>query len=197
MVFLQFLTCLLLCKGLHSMSIHNTTNEIVDVVALKQDVESIKDQVHNLTRLIENDINSYKQGVFFSARLSRLTYLNKNSIVKFNEVVTDSGNNFNHGNGMFVAPVSGYYQFSWTTFTYSNKIVDTELRVDNVIVDAMYAHISVASSIPATKIAICWVNKGDHVWIQTTNSYSENVIHNPNESNAKISFLGFLIEEKN
>lgn len=54
MVFVQFLTCLLLCKGLHSMSIHNNTNEIVDVVALKQEVESLKDQVHNLSSLIEN-----------------------------------------------------------------------------------------------------------------------------------------------
>lgn len=54
MVFFQFLTCLLLCKGLYSKSIHNNTNEIVDVVALKQDVESLKDQVHNLTSLIEN-----------------------------------------------------------------------------------------------------------------------------------------------
>lgn len=71
----------------------------------------------------------------FFVRLTAATILNKNSIVKFDQVTTDTGNNFIPGDGIFVAPaVSGIYLFSWTTLAYTGKNVETELRVDNVVV---------------------------------------------------------------
>jgi hypothetical protein len=47
------------------------------------------------------------------------------------------GNHFNSGDGIFVAPVSGTYQFSWTTITTSGKLTETELRVDNAIQETL------------------------------------------------------------
>lgn len=113
--------------------------------------------------------NVYRPISFF-ARLSATTTLNKNSIVKFDDVSVNEGNHFNSGDGIFVAPVSGTYQFSWTTITTSGKLTETELRVDNAIKETL--HISLgAGNISGTKVVLCKVGKGDHVWIQTSNSY--------------------------
>jgi hypothetical protein len=39
--------------------------------------------------------------------------------------------------------VSGTYQFSWTTLTTSGNLIETELRVDNVVKDTL--HISLGA----------------------------------------------------
>ena len=127
--------------------------------------------------------------IWFFVRLSATTTLNKNSIVKFDEVSVNEGNHFNSGDGIFVAPVSGTYQFSWTTLTTSGKVAETELRVDNVIKETL--HISLGTG---TKVVLCKVMKGDHVWIQTSSVYAANYFHVAN-GHAKSSFTGMLIHE--
>ena len=135
--------------------------------------------------------NVYRPILFF-ARLSATTTLNKNSIVKFDEVSVNEGNHFNSGDGIFVAPVSGTYQFSWTTITVTNNIAETELRVDNAIKETL--HISLGTgTISGTKVALCKVGKGDHVWIQTSHRYATNYFYVANA--AKSSFTGMLIHE--
>ena len=71
--------------------------------------------------------------ISFFVRLSNTITLNKNSIVKFDEVSVNEGNHFNSGDGIFVAPMSGTSLFSWTTLTDSNDLAETELRVDNIV----------------------------------------------------------------
>jgi len=90
--------------------------------------------------------------------------------------------------------VSGTYQFSWTTLTVSSYLAETELRVDNVIQETL--HISLSSSagtISGTKVVLCKVKKGDHVWIQTSNVYGANYFHVGNAD--KSSFTGMLMHE--
>jgi hypothetical protein len=136
--------------------------------------------------------NVYKPISFF-ARLSATTTLNKNSIVKFDDVSVNEGNHFNSGDDIFVAPVSGTYQFSWTTITTSGKLTETELRVDNAIQETL--HISLGTgTISVTKVVLCKVKKSDHVWIQTSNVYDTNYFVVAN-GNAKSSFTGMLIHE--
>lgn len=127
----------------------------------------------------------------FSVRLTAATTLNKNSIVKFNDVITDTGNNFNPGDGIFVAPASGIYLFSWTALAYTSKHVNTELRVDNAIVASSFGYIGTASNVPVTKVVLCQVKKGDHVWIQTSRHLTENYFNNPYDSRS--SFTGMLV----
>ena len=140
---------------------------------------------------IAGQTNVYRPISFF-ARLSATTTLNKNSIVKFDEVSVNEGNHFNSGDGIFVAPVSGTYQFSWTTITGTKNIAETELRVDNAIKETL--HISLGTgTISGTKMVLCKVGKGDHVWIQTSRMYATNYFYVANA--AKGSFTGMLIHE--
>ena len=123
--------------------------------------------------------------------MSEKTTLNINSIVKFDEVSINEGNHFNSGDGIFVAPVSGTYQFSWTTLTTTSKFAETELRVDNVVKDTLDIYLG-TGNISGTKVALCKVKKGDNVWIQTSNVYGTNSFVVAN-GNAKSSFTGMLI----
>ena len=116
----------------------------------------------------------------------------KNSIVKFDEVSINEGNHFNSGDGIFVAPVSGTYQFSWTTLTTTGKLVETELRVDNIVKETLHIILG-TGNISGTKVVLCKVGKGDHVWIQTSHVYTTNFFYVANA--AKSSFTGMLIHE--
>jgi hypothetical protein len=86
---------------------------------------------------LQDKPNAYRPISFF-VRLSQRTILNINSIVKFDEVSVNEGNHFNSGDGIFVAPVSGTYQFSLTTLISSSQIAETELKVDNVIKETLH-----------------------------------------------------------
>jgi len=118
--------------------------------------------------------------------------LNKNSVVKFNDVLNNKGNHFNSGDSIFVSPVSGVYLFSWTTMTYSGKHVNTELRVNNIVKETLHANIgSSVGRVSVSRVIICNVEKNNHVWIQTSGQYSEN--HFEYNYNSGSSFMGFLM----
>ena len=118
--------------------------------------------------------------------------LNKNSVVKFNDVLNNKGNHFNSGDSIFVSPVSGVYLFSWTTMTYSGKNVNTELRVNNIVKETLHANIGGAvGRVSVSRVIICNVQKSDHVWIQTSGHYSENYFYYGYDSGS--SFVGFLM----
>ena len=117
--------------------------------------------------------------------------LNKNSIVKFSEVLNNEGNHFNTGDSVFVSPVSGVYLFSWTTTTTSSKNTNTELRVNNVRIETLHAAVGGTGAISVTKVIIANVKKNDHVWIQTSSYFAENYFES--DSNSQSSFMGFLM----
>ncbi|CAC5405092.1 unnamed protein product [Mytilus coruscus] len=178
--------------GIYTKSIQNSTNEEQDFTFLRNEVKILKERLDNVTEIVVKGTGNRQKSVLYFVRLSSSTTLNKYSIVKFDNVITDEGGNFNPGDGIFVSPVTGVYLFSWTVFTASSKIVNTELRVDNVVIDSMYAYIGTSSHVPATKVVLCQVKKGDHVWIQTS-AHTENVFAVP--STSKSSFTGILVHE--
>ena len=182
----------LLLQGTSMKSIQNTTDPAISIASLKSAVDRLEERIENMTVIqTQGQTNVYRPISFF-ARLSATITLNKNSIVKFDEVSVNEGNHFNSGDGIFVAPVSGTYQFSWTTITTSSKLAETELRVDNAIKETL--HISLgAGTISGTKVVLCKVTKGDHVWIQTSNVHATNFFVVANA--AKSSFTGMLIHE--
>jgi hypothetical protein len=65
--------------------------------------------------------------------------------------------------------------------------------VDNVVIDTLHNSLG-AGTISGTKVVLCKVKKGDHVWIQTSNVYGTNTFVVAN-GNAKSSFTGMLIHE--
>jgi hypothetical protein len=48
--------------------------------------------------------------------------------------------------------------------------------IDNVVKDTLHNSLD-AGTISGTKVVLCKVKKGDHVWIQTSNAYATNYFH--------------------
>ena len=130
---------------------------------------------------------------FFHAKMTNTDIiLNKNSVVKFSEVLNNEGNHFNSGDSIFVSPVSGVYLFSWTIMTCIGKTVHTELRVDNIVKETLHANIASSSGrFSVSRVIICNVKKNDHVWIQTSVHSTENYFEY--QYNSRSSFMGFLM----
>ena len=183
-----------LLQGTFMKSIQNATDHDISIASLKSAVDRLEERIENMTVIQTQGQTNVHRPISFFVRLSQTTTLNKHSIVKFDEVSVNEGNHFNSGDGIFVAPVSGTYQFSWTTITTNNKLAETELRVDNVIQETLHIALgSSAGNLSGTKVVLCKVTKDDHVWIQTSNVYATNVFYVANA--AKSSFTGMLIHE--
>lgn len=136
-----------------------------------------------------------KKRPFFYVELSGNTNLQTNSIVKFDTQFIDEGNNFNTEDGIFIAPISVVYMFSWIIQTYTSKNAETELRVDNIVKGKQLMTLrSGAGHFGTTRNILCTVNKGDHVWIQTTNNYGDNYFQDLH-SGMRSSFMGLFIQE--
>ncbi|CAC5396330.1 unnamed protein product [Mytilus coruscus] len=182
-------TGILVFPGLKSKSIQNKTDEEDSFIGV---IAKLEDKIENLTRIINQGKQTHDKPVLFFIRLSKITTLNKNSIVKFDEVMINEGNHFNSGDGIFVSPVTGIFQFSWTILTTTSKLVETELMVDNVVVDKLHVALTANDgNISGTKVVLCKVKKGDHVWIQTSSAYASNYFYIANV--AKSTFTGMLI----
>ena len=74
-----------------------------------------------------------------------------------------------------------------------NDLAETELRVDNIGKATLHIVLNSAGNISGSKVVLCKVKKGDHVWIQTSNVYTVNYF--PVANAAKCSFTGMLIHE--
>ncbi|XP_063435408.1 uncharacterized protein LOC134716373 [Mytilus trossulus] len=177
-----------------SKSIRNDTDVDSRMDIMESSLEKMEQRILNLTN--EVTILSKRKNeehVMFYVTLSPTAVLNYKSIVIFNEIQFEEGENFNSGDGVFVSPVSGVFMFAWTIRTHSVKTIDTELKVDNVVKAEQILNLgSAAGQIQTTQFVICQVKKGDHVWIQTAPDYT-NINTFQDYYGAKSSFMGILI----
>ncbi|CAC5410088.1 unnamed protein product [Mytilus coruscus] len=189
---LLLLLGLLVSYGVNTKAIQNITLDESKLVTVDM-LDALRRNMTDLvTELIERNSKMDKP-VFFHAKMpaAKVDY-NKNSIVKFSSVLNNEGNIFNHGDSVFVSPVTGVYLFSWTILTYSGKSINTELRVDNVVKATLHASLGMAvGHVSVSKTAICRITKNEHVWIQTGDSYIGNGFDY--DAGCTSSFMGVLI----
>ena len=103
-------------------------------------------------------------------------------------------NNRNHyhpAHGVFVAPISGVYMFSWNTITHNSKGLYTELRVESEVKGSVGSYAETNQFISGSASLLCHVKKGEYVWVQTSGASSKNSMYHWNKS----SFMGFLLQK--
>ena len=104
----------------------------------------------------------------------------------------NNGNHYHPTDGVFVAPISGVYMFSWNTLTFNNKALFTELRVEKEVKGVVASSARSDLYTPGSTSLLCHIKKGEHVWVQTSHAFSTNYIYDWNDST---SFMGFLLQK--
>ena len=104
----------------------------------------------------------------------------------------NNGNHYHPTDGVFVAPISGVYMFSWNTLTFNNKSLFTELRVENNVKGVVASNAGSSLYTPGSASLLCHVEKGEHVWVQTSGGTTVNYMDDWRDS---MSFMGFLLQK--
>ena len=82
----------------------------------------------------------------------------------------NNGNYYHPADGVFVAPISGVYMFSWNTITYNSKGLYTELRVESGVKGSVGSYAGTNQSIPGSASLLCHVKK------ENTSGYRQAVV---------------------
>jgi hypothetical protein len=69
----------------------------------------------------------------------------------------NNGNHYHPADGVFVAPISGVYMFSWNTLTYNTKALYTELRVESEVKGSVGSYAGTNQYIPGSASLLCHV----------------------------------------
>lgn len=119
--------------------------------------------------------------VAFYAYLSTIlaqTSLGPDHTIKFDVVKTNQGNGYHSGSGVFIAPQTGFYVFTWTirvgSYGHSSpNFHSTEIVINNNVYGSSYA-LAISDSSrddSGTGTVVAHVNQGDDVYIKTHSSH--------------------------
>jgi hypothetical protein len=104
---------------------------------------------------------------FYADLAHEITALGAHQAVEFDNVRVNSGNVYDKLHGLFTAPRSGLYVFSWTILTHQATYEYTELVVNGVFYARELSdgrpHVYSADS----NTVVVDLSQGDEVWIRT------------------------------
>lgn len=106
---------------------------------------------------------------------------------------TDTGNHYNKFTGIFTAPHSGTYVFTWTSYCVSGGFTYLQAVVNDIVLDSSYCNAAGAQyhrSITGTVVAN--INQSDAVFIRThpTGINQGEVVSSDNH---RTTFAGWLL----
>ena len=132
-----------------------------------------------------------KRVAFFAYLSSRTPDLTAYKTLTFDTVITNVGNAYNPKSGVFTAPQSGLYVFTWTIRINRNNYHPTELVVDNKIISSIYLNPrnTVDSSVSSTSVVI--VKKSSKVLIRTSSADNNGYIFS--DDYGRSSFAGWKL----
>lgn len=98
---------------------------------------------------------------------------NLNTLV-FNAIFTNEGNGYNHHMGVFIAPKSALYVFTWTIRAESGHYFNTQLLVNGLVYGSMDTR-NYYSSASTSATAVVRVTADFAVYVRTgpTNNYGD------------------------
>lgn len=111
--------------------------------------------------------------MFFAFLKNTITFTGSN-VLKFDEVTTNLGNNYNPSTGEFIAPRKGIYQFSCIILASGGNSVHYQLNRNNEVFTNGYT----SKTSHANSSSHNWIielKKGDRAFIRHRGSSSETV----------------------
>lgn len=87
--------------------------------------------------------------------------------IAFDIVKTNNGNGYHASTGVFIAPETGIYVFTWTIREYSNCRHSTQLMVNNAAIGVIHVDTGSSGDMSGTGVVVTHVNTGDDVYVRT------------------------------
>lgn len=144
------------------------------------------------------EANRYKRDVSappvaFHTRLSSSMALLKGHTMIFDENVLDQGNGYNSRDGIYTAPESGTYVFSWKVLSRMHTVIYTSLVVNGEVMDTSDVDSEdITDYHQATAMVVVALTEGDDVSIQVTGA-NKNAGVISDSSHGKATFSGWKI----
>ena len=134
-----------------------------------------------------------KHVAFYAYMTTSMVNPGSHQILKFDHVMTNIGHGYHNNTGVFIAPTSGVYVFSWTIRTSAGAIHSVEFIVNNEIYGSLYRDTNSYNDGHSSETSIVRVQTGDDVYlrIKTDQCYSKGSIRS--DACGRTSFAGWKI----
>ncbi|XP_076114590.1 uncharacterized protein LOC143082667 [Mytilus galloprovincialis] len=190
LLFLILGNFLAVCLSLQSNN--TSTQHLQDerISALERSLQKYDNMLHNLCE------DYKKEPVMFYAIIKNRRFdLQKDSTVVFEELVINKGHHYNQNSGIFVAPKSGIYLFSWTVSTETTGYIIAELVIENNVISSTGNTDTNGGYQSASMTGLGRMEKNDHAFIRTTGFGTTNSFRSQ-DNYPQSSFLGVLISNE-
>ncbi|OWF48795.1 uncharacterized protein LOC110452593 [Mizuhopecten yessoensis] len=108
-----------------------------------------------------------KQTVAFHTALSVRKSFKTGAIIIYDHEMLDHGDGYSPSDGLYIAPESGTYVFTWTTLGSSHEEFQTVLIVNGAVRGSSFSDTSgVGDYHQSTAVVVLTLNPGDHVFIR-------------------------------
>lgn len=142
-------------------------------------------QVHTIVMYITLNLevritppNSHDGPIAFYAYMSTsMTNIGGHHTLVFNVIKTNSGNGLHSTTGVFTAPSSGLYVFTWTIRLEIDSYHGVELVVNGQGVGALYQHTGSGESDMSSTTVVTHVDQGEDVFLRTRIDYNQGFIN--------------------
>jgi hypothetical protein len=127
--------------------------------------------------------------------VGEIAHLGDHQPIVFNSVKLNHGNVYNNGDGVFTAPTSGTYAFTWRIMIDGARHQFTQLVVNGAIYQHAYVHTADASETETdTTFTLVDMSAGSTAWIRTNMVATDGrAIH----GNTYSTFSGWLLQAHN
>nr|XP_022301102.1 complement C1q-like protein 4 [Crassostrea virginica] len=128
---------------------------------------------------------------FYAYMSAPMSNIGGHHTVIFDVIKTNSGHGLHPIAGVFTAPKSGIYVFTWTIRVFNNSYHGTELVVNGQKVGALIPHSGVSDNDTGSTSVVVYVNEGENVFLRKNMISNNGGIHS--DSNGYSSFSGWKL----
>ncbi|XP_062614199.1 uncharacterized protein LOC134275936 [Saccostrea cucullata] len=131
---------------------------------------------------------------FYAIMSTGITNPGDHQTLIFDQVQLNEGNGYQSHSGVFIAPASGMYAFTWTMRLHAAHGAENhsaQLIVDNKMYSAIFQSIGHSGNENVSGTCVVLLNKGDDVFVRTT---TNNVGGIESDASGVTAFGGWLIK---